>query len=245
MKTYEAECFAALARIPSGTARDISEVANVPRTRVYDATESLAEKGFVEVQHTNPQRFRAIPLSEAVGTLREQYEDRVEELHETLSAMEAEDRSPEDNEVWALTADESLDGRVIDFVSGAEEELVLVLGDDDCWSDRLAEALADAERRDVDVYLAGPGHCEEALRPYELEPTKLATEVDWLDFEDQEVEIGRLLLVDNDRLVVTTLPNPATGGCEQAIVAEGETNPYVVLSRQLLGESLTQLPVEP
>lgn len=243
MKTYEAECFAALARIPNGTARDISEVANVPRTRVYDATDSLAEKGFVEVQHTNPQQFRAIPLSEAIAALREQYEDRVEELHETLSAMEAEEESASENEVWALTTDECLEGRFCEFVAAAEEEVVLVLGDEHCWNDRIAEALADAEDRGVDVHVAGPGQCEEALRPYDLDGTTVTSQVEWLGLGDGDVDVGRLLLVDADTLLVTSL-DAAASTSEKAIVAEGRSNPYVVLCRQLLGESVSQLPVE-
>lgn len=243
MKTYEAECFAALARIPSGTARDISDVANVPRTRVYDATETLAEKGFVEVQHTNPQRFRAIPLSEAIGTLREQYEDRVEELHETLSAMESEERSPDENEVWSLSAEGPLDGRVCEFVGEAQDELILAVGDERCWNDRVAEALADAERRGVDVHLAGGGHCPETLRPYEFEGASVTSELDWLQSRSDDVPLGRLLLVDARRLFVSTVQNPAGG--ERAIVAEGGANPFVALCRRLLGESIQQLAAEP
>lgn len=35
LKEYEAKCFVALTRLPSGSAKDISGIAAVPRTRVY------------------------------------------------------------------------------------------------------------------------------------------------------------------------------------------------------------------
>ncbi|MFT4923715.1 MAG: sugar-specific transcriptional regulator TrmB, partial [Haloarculaceae archaeon] len=33
LKEYEAKCFVALCRLPQGTAKDISEISDVPRTR--------------------------------------------------------------------------------------------------------------------------------------------------------------------------------------------------------------------
>jgi hypothetical protein len=37
LQTYEAQCFVALTRMPHATAKELSEVSEVPRTRVYDA----------------------------------------------------------------------------------------------------------------------------------------------------------------------------------------------------------------
>ena len=57
LKQYEAKSFVALSRLPSGTAKEMSEVSEVPRTRIYDAIRVLESKGLVEIQHSNPQRF--------------------------------------------------------------------------------------------------------------------------------------------------------------------------------------------
>jgi hypothetical protein len=69
LKEYEAKSFVALARRQRGTAKDISETSEVPRTRVYDAVRVLESKGLVETQHSNPQVFRAVSIDEAVSTL--------------------------------------------------------------------------------------------------------------------------------------------------------------------------------
>ena len=76
LKEYEAQCFVGLSRLSSGTAKQLSEITDVPRTRVYDAIRLLEAQGLVEVQHSSPQRFRAVPLEEATETLRDQYEAR-------------------------------------------------------------------------------------------------------------------------------------------------------------------------
>ena len=51
LKEYEAQCFVGLSRLPSGTAKQLSEITDVPRTRVYDAIRLLEAQGLVEVQH--------------------------------------------------------------------------------------------------------------------------------------------------------------------------------------------------
>jgi sugar-specific transcriptional regulator TrmB len=54
LKEYEARCFVGLTRVPSGTAKQLGEITDVPRTRVYDAVRVLEAQGLVEVQHSSP-----------------------------------------------------------------------------------------------------------------------------------------------------------------------------------------------
>jgi len=79
LKEYESQAFVALSRPPAWTAKQISEISDVP-TRVYDAVRVLETKGLVEVQHTNPQQFRAVSIASSIETLRNEYDSRVESL---------------------------------------------------------------------------------------------------------------------------------------------------------------------
>lgn len=245
MKTYEAECFVALHSIPSGTARDVSDVADVPRTRVYDATASLADQGFVEVQHASPQRFRAIPLEEAVRMLREQYELRVEALHETLLALESspDARQPASGEVWALSAGGALDGRVVEYVEDATEEVVLFLGDVRCWSGETADVLEAAGQRGVTVHLCAPAAVAEDLAGTGASVEVVGTDAGGLAPEGTDPgSIGRVLLVDRERMLVSAVERADGEPREHAVLAEGETNGAVLLSRRLLGVALDAVP---
>ena len=89
LKEYEACCFVGLTRLDTGTAKRLSEITEVPRTRVYDAIRVLEAQVLVEIQHSNPQRFRAAPLGEATETPRAQYEDRVARLSRSLAGSTA------------------------------------------------------------------------------------------------------------------------------------------------------------
>ncbi|MFB6177506.1 MAG: helix-turn-helix domain-containing protein, partial [Halobaculum sp.] len=45
LKEYEAKCFVGLSRLSTGTAKQLSEITEVPRTRVYDAIRVLEAQG--------------------------------------------------------------------------------------------------------------------------------------------------------------------------------------------------------
>lgn len=60
LSEYAARTLVALTRIGGGSARDVSDSSSVPRTRVYDAVEELADRGFVRVRETHPKEFTPV-----------------------------------------------------------------------------------------------------------------------------------------------------------------------------------------
>jgi sugar-specific transcriptional regulator TrmB len=96
VKEYEAKCFVGLSRLSTGTAKQLSEITDVPRTRVDDAVRVLEAQGLVEVQHSSPQRSRAVPLEAATEPRRDQYEARVGRLTNPLGRVDPVDRTDED-----------------------------------------------------------------------------------------------------------------------------------------------------
>ncbi len=143
LKEYEAKCFVGLARLSTGTAKQLSEITDVPRTRIYDAIRVLEAQGLVEIQHSSPQQFRAVPLGEATETLRDQYEARVERLEAALEDAEELDPEEEDlvQEVWSMSGTDAIANRSNTLIRDASEEVVLVVGDDSLLTDELVESL--------------------------------------------------------------------------------------------------------
>jgi sugar-specific transcriptional regulator TrmB len=87
---YAARTFVALTVLSGGTAVDVSRTADVPRTRVYDAAEELADWGLVDVEESTPQQFSPVGTDEAAERFRVEYQDRVERLREALRAVDDE-----------------------------------------------------------------------------------------------------------------------------------------------------------
>src|SRR5512137_2250610 len=66
LNLYEVKIWSALLSRGVATAGELSDIANVPRSRSYDVLESLEKKGFVVMKLGKPIKYIAIPPSEVV-----------------------------------------------------------------------------------------------------------------------------------------------------------------------------------
>jgi sugar-specific transcriptional regulator TrmB len=241
LKEYEARCFVGLSRLDTGTAKKLSELTEVPRTRVYDAIRVLEAQGLVEIQHSSPQQFRAVPLDEATETLRDQYEARVDRLHEALKSVDIVEKDDEEavQQVWAMAGRDGIENRTEDLVETATDEIVLVLGDESLLTDNLIATLNDVGDG-VDLLLGAVNEpLERELRKAVPEATTFISGLEWLHGENthaNETAIGRLLLVDRSTILVSSIvPNTKQ---EQAIFGDGFGNGLVVIARRLMSQGL-------
>jgi sugar-specific transcriptional regulator TrmB len=246
LKEYEAKSFVALSRRSTGTAKEISEISDVPRTRVYDAIRVLESKGLVEVQHSNPQQFRAVSIDEAVETLRSEYEERMESLRKTLRGLEPVDSGDETDvthEVWALSGDAGITTRAAQLIDDADREVILVVGHDEVFTEELAGRLRSARQRGVDVILgAGSEASRDRIRDALPDTEVFVSGLEWLshaDLDDDETEIGRLLLVDREAILVSSYTAAGDGRRhEQAVFGQGFDNGLVAIVRRLMATGL-------
>jgi sugar-specific transcriptional regulator TrmB len=247
LQEYEARCFMALNQLPNGTAKEIHEISEVPRTRVYDAIRVLESQGLVEVQHTSPQVYRAVSVTEATQTLRHKYDNRIDTLENYLESTESQDVTETEHvqEVWSLAGHEAIESRTIDLIDEAESEIALLVVDEDILSETMFDSLQRAVDRNLSMILGGQTDAITGALGTELPNTRVfETGLDWLTgFEsDNEVAISRILLVDRETLLIGSYyPNAAGSAKEQAIFARGLENGIVVLLRRLVTAGLPQI----
>ena len=154
LREYEAKCFVSLSKITTGTARDVSDHIDVPRTRVYEAVRSLESEGLVEIQHSSPQRVRAISIPEAIEVLEQRYQSRIAQLKQALEQVRASTDSQNGqsrSEVWSLSGDKTITTRTKRLIDDASTEILLLVGDSRVISDELNDRLLSAKERGVDV----------------------------------------------------------------------------------------------
>ncbi|MFC7008304.1 TrmB family transcriptional regulator [Halalkalicoccus salilacus] len=84
---YEARCFVALSRVGNASAKEVSDLSGVPRSRVYDAVERLHRRGLVDVQQSDPRQYQALPKDDALAVLRERYTTTLDATDEALSGL--------------------------------------------------------------------------------------------------------------------------------------------------------------
>jgi sugar-specific transcriptional regulator TrmB len=247
LKEYEAKSFVALARRQRGTAKDISETSEVPRTRVYDAIRVLESKGLVEIQHSNPQVFRAVSIDEAVNTLQSEYVERTESLRSALNELEPADDSEETeatHEVWSISGDQGITSRTRRLIEGASEEVILVIGHESIFTHQLVELLQSAQERGVNVVI---GTVDEALRDAINDALPdvevFVSGLEWLSgspLPDDDTEISRLLLVDREAILMSSFTETSGAGREheRGVFGRGFDNGLVAITRRLMATGL-------
>jgi len=86
LNSYEAKLWTALLSRGVATAGELSDIANVPRSRSYDVLESLERKGFVVMKLGKPIKYIAVPPTEVVErvkkNMKEDAEERVRRLED-------------------------------------------------------------------------------------------------------------------------------------------------------------------
>ena len=87
LNLYERKIFVALLARGVATAGELSQIANVPRSRSYDILESLAEKGFVVVQPSKPIRYVALAPKDALERTKDNLKKKHDEMIERINFM--------------------------------------------------------------------------------------------------------------------------------------------------------------
>ena len=86
LNLYEVKIWTALLSRGVSTAGELSDIANVPRSRSYDVLESLEKKGFVVMKFGKPIKYLAVPPEEVVErakkNMRVDAETKVKRLEE-------------------------------------------------------------------------------------------------------------------------------------------------------------------
>ncbi len=90
LNLYEVKIWAALLSRGVSTAGELSDIANVPRSRSYDVLESLEKKGFVVMKLGKPIKYLAVPPTEVLERVKKNMKEeankkitRLDELQNT------------------------------------------------------------------------------------------------------------------------------------------------------------------
>ena len=199
---YEAKVFVALQKLGSGSASDVDRITDVPRSQVYGAAEKLEERGLVELQQSNPIRYRAVDLDEARERLRTRYEEREQDAFDYLQDARAQRHDAEERQedVWTLHGRDSVTARVIQLAEQATDSIVYA-GTAEDFDDELVATLADRRSAGVDVtVLSGDPAVHELLEDSSLSTVSVPPT---LDSDDQQT--GRILVVDDETVLLSVL----------------------------------------
>ncbi len=167
LNLYEARIWLALLMKGTAGAGEISDAANVPRSRTYDILESLEKKGFVVMEVSKPVKYSAIGPHDVIENLKRNIRDEAEQKIKELDELKESEIIDEINKIYKDDSNkESIDsistiikGRknifnmVNNLISNANKN-ILISSNADEFIDKsyiMKEMLRKAKEKGVDI----------------------------------------------------------------------------------------------
>ena len=243
MTEYEARCFVALAELPHGTAKEISQVADVPRSRVYETMERLQNRGLVELHGAEPRAYQSVSVDTAVELLHEEYATYFDTVEQSLRQLEPKYKKAE-QAVWALNTNGQVTGRMVDLLDDADDEVVVIVLDEELLDDAVIEGLQAASDRGVTIHLGTVSDAvHERVEDAAVDARVFATGlVEWFTEMSGSSRIGRLLMVDRGPILASALHEEELPGVpnETAVWSDGIDHGFATFMVRVLTYELKE-----
>jgi len=172
LNSYEANLWTALLSRGVATAGELSDIANVPRSRSYDVLESLERKGFVIMKLGKPIKYIAVPPGEAVDRVKKSIKERADKQSEVIEGLKTSEVLTELNDLYTrgIQMVEPVDltgfvkGRVnlynhlASAIKSAKKSVLIMTSEEGALRklDELKGALQKAKDRKVSIKIIAP-----------------------------------------------------------------------------------------
>ena len=119
----EAKAYIGLVSLREGTAREIHELTNVPRAKIYEILKVLAKKGFLEIRQGSPIHYRAVDPKQVIGKIKDEFINCAIETLDQLNELGYE--LPKTSPVWCIQSDWGIKNRIREILAGVKKELIV------------------------------------------------------------------------------------------------------------------------
>ena len=209
LNLYEVKIWAALLSRGVSTAGELSDIANVPRSRSYDVLESLEKKGFVVMKLGKPIKYIAVPPTEVLErvkkNMRQEAEEKVSLLNELKSTELIQELNTLHSQGVELIEPTELSGSLrgrhnlynhIELTIRNAEESVVILTTTPGFIrevEGFRGTLEEIKKRGVDIKIAAP-ITEEAMKAVkDLE--------DIAEIRHTDIHTGRFCIIDGREII--------------------------------------------
>jgi HTH-type transcriptional regulator, sugar sensing transcriptional regulator len=213
LNTYEAKLWTALLSRGVSTAGELSDIANVPRSRSYDVLESLEKKGFIVMKLGKPIKYIAVPPEEVINRVKKQVVDEADKHVESLKELKSSNVLTELNLLYnqginlvdptelsgSIKGRNNIYNQMESMIKNAEKSVILVTSTQGLVRKHveLKNALNAAKRKNIDIKIASPLTKETADIVKDLSNSA--------EVRHTENLTSRFLIIDNKELLFMLL----------------------------------------
>lgn len=237
LSAYEAAVFAGLQALGTGSASEVADVTDVPRSQVYGATDGLEKRGLIDVQEGTPTVYRPVPVDRARERLYERLDRRVtpafEYLEEIAGARADEDRGAE--AVWRTDERANVAARAAALIDDADATVVYGAGDPARVEEPVGAALSRAAERGCTVTVVSADRA--------VLDAAADTGIDRRPVEDRaapDVSNGRVVVVDDRAVLVSVLPTESVPTVTEETAFWSADTAFAGVLATLIGQWLSE-----
>lgn len=150
--SYEAKVYIALLKKYPATGYEISQMADIPQPRAYDALKSLEAESIVFSTKEKPQRYTPISSKELTQRFKRKINSTIDYLEKKLPNVKEDYNEP----INAITGYENIIGKIKEIIQNAKDSLYIELWTADYK--QIENELSDAYDRGVDIKIVGYGN---------------------------------------------------------------------------------------
>lgn len=210
LNTYESKLWMALLSRGVATAGELSDIANVPRSRSYDVLESLEKKGFIMMKLGKPIKYVAVKPGEVLDRVKRKIETEAQSqtmMIEKIRDSEVLDELRLLHTKGIQTVDPgdltgSIKGRsnIYDHISSAmksaEDSIVIMTTAEGLnrKAETLKKAFAKAKRNGTNVMVAAPINSENIAAAHLLS--------DYAEVRHIDQITARFVIIDNNEMLL-------------------------------------------
>lgn len=166
----------------------------------------------------------------------------IEQIDELLTRVQG--HTSTDGEIGVIDGRDTLIEYGCSLANTADQELFCLYVSDDLLDESCITSERAALDRGVDMHIGSPDpDVREHCRTHLPEAIIWEPQYDWMTSASSYPKVGRLVFADREHLMLGLVEESEDDGTapETAMIGEGEDNPLVVLTRELLGPRLDHL----
>ncbi len=209
LNSYEAKLWVALLSRGASSAGELSEIADVPRSRTYDVLESLEKKGFIIMKMEKPIKYIAIPPREVLERIKKRIKYDADEKLKNIDDIKDSSVVNELNSLYkngvemvepseisgSLKGRDNIHDHINMMVKEAESSIIIVTTTEGLKRklEFLKTELKRAKERGVRIRVAAPlnENHKEIIKEFK----------DIIEFKHIGKIKGRFILIDSDELI--------------------------------------------
>jgi len=147
---YESKAYVSIVGLGMSSAREIHENSGVPLGRIYSVLNSLADKGFIDVQEGNPAYYSSPDPSKILNSFRMDFNKNIDESVKFLGELHFDTKPAPP--FWTIRSEWSVKNRLKSLIVNAEKEIIFVSEDFNTFKWALKDVIKAKKRLNIEIY---------------------------------------------------------------------------------------------